>query len=151
MKFNLALIGFGTVGQGLIEILMNKQDFLKKEYDSFSCSIPFREDQGQADTDSKVEPAISVTQRLYLDSTKTDTERRILLAMDRPKTVEEIAAEIGYDDISLISNDLLDLEKEGAIVCLTPDRDVHQQYYLTGPGARVRSVLMGEERFEDLA
>lgn len=32
MKFKLALIGFGTVGQGLCEILINKKDSLEKNY-----------------------------------------------------------------------------------------------------------------------
>jgi len=32
MKFNLALIGFGTVGQGLCEILLSKKDYLKERY-----------------------------------------------------------------------------------------------------------------------
>ncbi len=33
MKFKLALIGFGTVGQGLCEILLNKKAHLKEKYD----------------------------------------------------------------------------------------------------------------------
>ncbi len=33
MKFKLALIGFGTVGQGLCEILLSKKDSLKSKYD----------------------------------------------------------------------------------------------------------------------
>ncbi len=32
MKQKIALIGFGTVGQGLVEILINKKDYLKKKY-----------------------------------------------------------------------------------------------------------------------
>ena len=32
MTYNLALIGFGTVGQGLIEILVDKKEWLKEEY-----------------------------------------------------------------------------------------------------------------------
>jgi len=38
MKFNLAFIGFGTVGQGLTEILINKKDLLKNEH-HFDYSI----------------------------------------------------------------------------------------------------------------
>ncbi len=38
MKTKIALIGFGTVGQGLCEILLSKEDYLQKEYD-FSAKI----------------------------------------------------------------------------------------------------------------
>jgi homoserine dehydrogenase len=38
MKFNLAIIGFGTVAQGLTEILMDKKEFLKTEH-NFEYSI----------------------------------------------------------------------------------------------------------------
>lgn len=33
MKFDIAFIGFGTVGQGLAQILVDKRDFLRKKYD----------------------------------------------------------------------------------------------------------------------
>ncbi|HHJ52802.1 MAG TPA: homoserine dehydrogenase, partial [Caldithrix abyssi] len=32
MKHKIALIGFGTVGQGLCEILLSKEDYLKQTY-----------------------------------------------------------------------------------------------------------------------
>jgi len=32
MKFNLAFIGFGTVGQGLAKILVDKEELLKRKY-----------------------------------------------------------------------------------------------------------------------
>ena len=38
MEHNIALIGFGTVGQGLCEILLSKKDYLKNEY-NFSGKI----------------------------------------------------------------------------------------------------------------
>ena len=38
MHFKLAFIGFGTVGQGLIEILLEKKDMLDKKY-NFSWSV----------------------------------------------------------------------------------------------------------------
>jgi len=38
MKYNLAFIGFGVVGQGLTEILLEKKQMLKKKYD-FDFSI----------------------------------------------------------------------------------------------------------------
>ena len=34
MKFNLALIGFGNVGQGLAEILSEKASLLREEFDA---------------------------------------------------------------------------------------------------------------------
>ena len=33
MKFKLAFIGYGTVGQGLTEILLEKKDMLAEKYD----------------------------------------------------------------------------------------------------------------------
>jgi homoserine dehydrogenase len=38
MKMKLALIGFGTVGQGLCEILQTKKDYLKEAYD-LECEV----------------------------------------------------------------------------------------------------------------
>ncbi|MCK4597269.1 homoserine dehydrogenase, partial [bacterium] len=38
MTYKIAFIGFGTVGQGLAEILMNKRDQLRRKYD-FECSV----------------------------------------------------------------------------------------------------------------
>ena len=38
MKQKLALLGFGTVGQGLCEILLTKKDYLKKQY-NFEWSV----------------------------------------------------------------------------------------------------------------
>jgi len=32
MKHKIALLGFGTVGQGISEILLNKKSFLKEKY-----------------------------------------------------------------------------------------------------------------------
>ncbi len=33
MKHKIGLLGFGTVGQGISEILLNKKEYLKKKYD----------------------------------------------------------------------------------------------------------------------
>ena len=38
MHFKLAFIGYGTVGQGLTEILLEKKDMLEKKYD-FTCTV----------------------------------------------------------------------------------------------------------------
>ena len=38
MKTKIALIGFGTVGQGMCEILLSKEDYLKSKY-GFEASI----------------------------------------------------------------------------------------------------------------
>ena len=38
MKRNIALVGFGTVGQGLCEILIDKEKQLKTDYD-FEANI----------------------------------------------------------------------------------------------------------------
>ena len=38
MTYKLALVGFGTVGQGLAEILIHKRDLLRRDY-HFECSV----------------------------------------------------------------------------------------------------------------
>ena len=38
MKTRIALIGFGTVGKGLCEILLSKKEYLKSKY-GFEASI----------------------------------------------------------------------------------------------------------------
>ena len=38
MHFNLAFIGFGTVGQGLTEILLEKKEMLSEKY-GFTCDV----------------------------------------------------------------------------------------------------------------
>ncbi len=38
MKQKIILVGFGTVGQGLCEILLSKKEYLKKKYD-FECDV----------------------------------------------------------------------------------------------------------------
>lgn len=38
MTYKLAFVGFGTVGQGLAEILLNKKELLSQQYD-FQCSV----------------------------------------------------------------------------------------------------------------
>ena len=38
MKQRIALVGFGTVGQGLVEILLRKREELKAQY-GYECTI----------------------------------------------------------------------------------------------------------------
>jgi hypothetical protein len=121
-------------------------DFIHKDYDSFSTTIEFEEKKCSSESGF----GFSEIQQIYLDATTTDTSRRIIMNFGRPKTVEELALELGYQDLSGISVDLEALEKLGAIICLTPNREVARQYYLTGAGLRIKNVLLGQERFEDL-
>ena len=39
MEFKLAFIGFGTVGQGLAEILIEKKQMLAEKYDFHYCVV----------------------------------------------------------------------------------------------------------------
>lgn len=122
-------------------------DFIKKDYDRFLSSIQFQED----DTAKlKTTPSLSETQKVYLASTKTETARRVFSAMNRPKTAEELAVEIGSEDPSALEKDLAEMEQQGALLCLTPDSKVNKQFYLTDNGFKVKQVLTGEIRFEDL-
>jgi sporulation protein YlmC with PRC-barrel domain len=122
-------------------------DFLQKDYDRFLTTIPF---QDNPSAESQTQSGFTVNQKLYLDSTKTDIARRIMSGLNRPKTIQEIAFEIGCADSSAIINDLADLEQQGVIICLTPDREKDKQFYLTNPGLKIRQVLLGQLRFEEL-
>lgn len=86
-------------------------------------------------------------QERYLESTKTEQRRKIILSISRPKTVTELVNELGYDKTPAVSKLLLDLAKIKVVVCLTPNRRRDRQYYLTEDGMRIRKILLGEEEF----
>ena len=86
-------------------------------------------------------------QERYLESTKTEQRRKIILSISRPKTVTELVKELGYDKTPAVSKLLLDLAKIKVVVCLTPNRRRDRQYYLTEDGMRIRKILLGEEEF----
>lgn len=122
-------------------------DFLKRDADRFLSSIEFQED---AHSNVKTKPSFSETQNVYLESTKTETARKIFSVMNRPKTAEELATDIGCDDLSVIEQDLAELAKQGSVLCLTPDRKTQKQFYITDCGLKIKQVLDGQARFEDL-
>ena len=124
-----------------------EKDYLKKEYSSFTSTIEFQEEESKG---SQSPLGISEMQQIYLNSTKTDIARAILINLNRPKTVEEIATELRCQDCSVVVPDIDELENQGSIVCLTPDREEYRQYYLTDAGIRVKNVLLGQELFENL-
>jgi len=86
-------------------------------------------------------------QERYLESTKTEQRRKIILSINRPKTVTELVKELGYDKTPAVSKLMLDLAKIKVVVCLTPERRRDRQYYLTEDGMRIRKILLGEEEF----
>jgi len=86
-------------------------------------------------------------QEKYLEATKTEQRRKVILSINRPKTVTELVKELGYDKTPAVSKLILDLSKIEVAVCLTPKRRRDRQYYLTKDGMKIRKILLGEEEF----
>ena len=86
-------------------------------------------------------------QKKYFEATKTETRRKIILELDRPKTIQEIAKDLNYSKTPAVSKLFMDLTKIGATVCLTPKRRRDRHYYLTEDGIKIRKILLGEEKF----
>lgn len=85
---------------------------------------------------------------IYLECTKTEARRNIILKLNRPKTATELAQELDYDSTPPVSKLLKILGKAGGVECLTPERHKDRQYYLTDQGLKIRKILMGEEKFK---
>lgn len=102
MKFNLTFIGFGTVGQGLTEILINKKEFLKKEHD-FEYSIVAIADilKGSIYDEKGLDPQKLLS--LVKDTGKIDLYPGGIKGWDSLKTIKEtntdIIIEVSYTDI----------------------------------------------------
>ena len=86
-------------------------------------------------------------QKKYFEATKTEARRKIMLALNRPKTVTELAKELNYDKLPAVSKLLIDLSKIGVTICLTPNRRRDRHYYFTKDGIKIRKILLGEEEF----
>ena len=121
-------------------------DYLQKELDYFSSKIEFKTSPLN---DSKNQINVSNLQQIYLNSTETDIERRIILTLTRPKTIKELTDGLKNFDMEFISSTLSKLKEVGSIICLTPDKK-NSQYYLSDSGLRIQKVLLNQERFEAL-
>ncbi|MFQ6069270.1 MAG: homoserine dehydrogenase [Candidatus Aminicenantales bacterium] len=106
MEHKLALIGCGTVGQGLLEILVRKKDFLKKNYD-FEARVVAISDRLKGSIlvpeGIKIEKLLSLLNEekrieKYLEGAKNAAE-----GMDALEIIEaceaSIVAELTYTDI----------------------------------------------------
>ena len=102
MKFNLAFIGFGTVGQGLTEILIEKKDFLKKEH-NFEYSIVAISDmlKGSVYNEAGLEPQQLLS--LVEETGKVDGYADGIKGWNSLKTIKEtnadIIIELSYTDV----------------------------------------------------
>lgn len=105
MKHKLALIGFGTVGQGLCEILLSKKEYLKEQH-NFEYEIVAVSDMLKG---SVYSPA-GLDIRKMLDMVKSNqslneykSEGEVHTAWDALKTIKEsnadIVCELAYTDI----------------------------------------------------
>lgn len=86
-------------------------------------------------------------QKKYFEATKTEARRKILLELNRPKTIQEITKDLNYSKTPAVSKLFMDLSKIGVAVCLTPNRRRDRHYYLTKDGIKIRKILLGEEKF----
>ncbi len=86
-------------------------------------------------------------QEKYFEATKTEARRNIILDLNRPKTIQEIAKDLNYSKKPAVSKLFMDLTRIGVTVCLTPERKRDRHYFLTKDGIRIRKILLGEEKF----
>ena len=102
MKFNLAFIGFGTVGQGLTEILINKKDFLQQKY-GFDYEIVAVSDmlKGAIANPSGLDPQKLLT--LVKDGKKLDEYPAGTKGLNALSTIDQVDAdfmiEVSYTDV----------------------------------------------------
>lgn len=117
--------------------------FIQIAYEGTTSSVGFQE--GLSTT------AIAAdTRQVYLRSTRTEVKRKIIVAIDRPKTADELAKDLGFSDSSEVLVELDALQKDGSVICLTPEFEEDRQFYLTESGVKTKKVLLGEEKFENM-
>ena len=104
MKTKIALIGFGTVGQGLCEILLSKEDYLKSEY-GFEASIVAISDVMKGAIYSK--DGLDIQQCLDLVKSGKNLEeynKNCEKGLDSMRTISEtnadIICELAYTDVN---------------------------------------------------
>ena len=88
-----------------------------------------------------------IFQKRYLEATKTEARRKIILELSRPKTVQELKKDLKYNNLPAVTKILKTLSKIDVLVCLTPNRWRDRHYYLTKDGIKIRKILLGEEKF----
>src|SRR4030042_855279 len=102
MKFKLAFIGFGVVGQGLAEILLEKKELLAKKYD-FHYSVVAISDIMKGSVYDKDGLDLKKILELVKKGKKVDEYPSGKKGMDSLKTIKETNAdtiiEITYTDI----------------------------------------------------
>lgn len=117
--------------------------FIQIAYEGVTSSVGFQEGLGTT-------AIVAEARQVYLRSTRTELKRKIILAMDRPKTTDELAKDLELSDATDVPEQIDALQKDGAVVCLTPEFEEDRQFYLTESGVKTRRVLLGEEKFENV-
>lgn len=102
MDFKLALIGFGTVGQGLVEILLEKKKMLEEKYD-FDFKIVAISDINKGSIYDKNGLDLKTILNLVKDGKKLDDYPSGIKGLDSIKTIKETNSntivEITYTDV----------------------------------------------------
>ena len=102
MHFKLAFIGFGTVGQGLSEILLEKKEMLAEKY-SFNCSIVAISDVIKGSVYDEKGLDIEKILKLVKSGKKLDEYPTGIKGMDSLSTIKETIAdtiiEVTYTDV----------------------------------------------------
>jgi len=102
MKFKLAFIGFGTVGQGLTEILLEKKDILKKKYD-FEYTIVAISDFIKGSVYDETGLDMEKIMELVKQGKKLDEYPKGIKGMDAIDTIKKTNAdtivEVTYTDV----------------------------------------------------
>jgi len=102
MKFKLAFIGFGTVGQGLTEILSEKKDILKKKYD-FEYTIVAISDFIKGSVYDEKGLDLEKIMELVKNGKKLDEYPKGIKGMDAVDTIKKTNAdtivEVTYTDV----------------------------------------------------
>ena len=102
MTYKLALVGFGTVGQGLAEILIQKRELLRRDYD-FECSLVAIADIHKGSVYQPEGLDMEKVLSLVRETDRVDGYPGAITGWDSLRTIREsdadIVAEITYTDI----------------------------------------------------
>jgi homoserine dehydrogenase len=102
MIYKLAFVGFGTVGQGLAEILLEKRDQLREDYD-FECSVVAISDITKGSAYNKDGLDLKKILSSVRNSGRVDNSPEASKGWDSLKTIQQSAAdiiiEVSYTDI----------------------------------------------------
>lgn len=102
MKYNLAFIGFGVVGQGLTEILLEKKQMLKKQHD-FDFSIVAISDIMKGSVYDENGLDMNKVLELIKDGKKLDEYPKGIKGLDSLATIKEtnanVIVEVTFTDV----------------------------------------------------